>query len=121
MKILVVDDEPLARERLRALLEDISPDHDVTLAGNGADALAMHQQHPADVALLDIRMPGMDGLELASHLNRQPQPPAVIFTTAYDEHALRAFDAYALDYVLKPFEDSRLVSAVASGTVPRTR
>ena len=82
MKILLVDDEPLARERLRALLADIGGCDVVAEAGTGGQALELTQSHQPDVLLLDIRMPGMDGIEAANHLARLDSPPAVIFTTA---------------------------------------
>ena len=112
MKILLVDDEPLARDRLRALLADLGGHEVLGEAGNGRDALALCQTHSPDVLLLDIRMPGMDGIETANHLLRTESPPAVIFTTAYDEHALAAFDANAVDYLLKPIRDERLAAAL---------
>ena len=112
MNILLVDDEPLARERLRALLADIGGCNVVAEAGTGRQALELTQSHQPDVLLLDIRMPGMDGLEAANHLARLDSPPAVIFTTAYDEHALAAFDANAVDYLLKPIRAERLAAAL---------
>lgn len=112
MKILLVDDEPLARDRLRALLADLGGHEVLGEAGNGKDALALCQTHSPDVLLLDIRMPGMDGIETANHLLRTESPPAVIFTTAYDEHALAAFDANAVDYLLKPIREERLAAAL---------
>ena len=112
MKIILVDDEPLARERLRALLADIGGCDVVAEAGTGQQALELTQSHQPDVLLLDIRMPGMDGIEAANHLARLNSPPAVIFTTAYDEHALAAFDANAVDYLLKPIRAERLSAAL---------
>ena len=112
MKVLLVDDEPLARERLRAMLSDIGGCEVVAEAGTGQQALELTQSHHPDVLLLDIRMPGMDGIETANHLTRTGSPPAVIFTTAYDEHALAAFDANAVDYLLKPIRAERLAAAL---------
>lgn len=115
LKVFIVDDEPLARERLRTLLADIAgelPSIVVGEAGNGLAALDGLRQTPADVVLLDIRMPGMDGIELASHLGRLASPPAVIFTTAYDNYAVQAFDLNALDYLLKPVRAQRLLAAL---------
>ncbi|MEM7467682.1 MAG: LytTR family DNA-binding domain-containing protein [Pseudomonadota bacterium] len=112
MKVVLVDDEPLARDRLRALLADIGQ-HDIAAeGGNGQQAIELTQAHQPDVLFLDIRMPGMDGIEAANHLARLEAPPAVIFTTAYDEHALAAFDANAIDYLLKPIRADRLAAAV---------
>ncbi len=115
LKILLVDDEPLARSRLRELLADIAqqvPTEVVAEAGNGLIALEILREKVVDVVLADIRMPGMDGIELASHLGRLPNPPAVIFTTAYDNYAVQAFDLNAVDYLLKPVRAQRLLAAL---------
>ncbi len=112
MKILVVDDEQPARERLQQLIDD-APDHDcVGVAANGHDAIRMSAQLQPDIVLLDIRMPGIDGIETAHHLNSQDNPPAVVFATAYDEYAIDAFDARAIGYVLKPVRRSKLMAAL---------
>lgn len=108
MKILIVDDETPARERLKDLILDIDDRCELLEAANGLEALEIAEvQHP-DVALLDIRMPIMDGLEAARHMTLLTTPPAILFTTAYDEHALKAFDANAVDYLLKPIRLERL-------------
>ena len=108
MKVLIVDDEKPARDRLRQLVDD-SDGHDVVgEAANGEQALAEATAHEPDVVLLDIRMPGMDGIETAHHLNAMESPPAVVFTTAYDEYAIDAFDARAIGYVLKPVRREKL-------------
>ena len=115
LTILIVDDEPLARERLRTLLADLAPqlpNEVVGEAGNGLQALDCLRERTADVVLADIRMPGMDGIELASHLGRLVQPPALIFTTAYDNYAVQAFDLDAIDYLLKPVRAQRLLAAL---------
>lgn len=115
LKVLIADDEPLARERLRTLLGDIAvqlPCEVVGEAGNGLQALALLEGREADVVLSDIRMPGMDGIELAAHLGRLAAPPAVIFTTAYDNYAVQAFDLNAVDYLLKPVRAQRLLTAL---------
>ena len=115
LKILLVDDEPLARSRLRELLADIAqqvPTEVVAEAGNGLIALEILREKVVAVVLADIRMPGMDGIELASHLGRLPNPPAVIFTTAYDNYAVQAFDLNAVDYLLKPVRAQRLLAAL---------
>ena len=115
LKILVVDDEPLARDRLRELLADIAiqlPSAVVGEAGNGVAALEFLRDHAVDVVLADIRMPGMDGIELAGHLGAFAAPPAVIFTTAYDNYAVQAFDLNAVDYLLKPVRAQRLLVAL---------
>ncbi|MCH9674818.1 MAG: LytTR family DNA-binding domain-containing protein [Gammaproteobacteria bacterium] len=113
MKVLVVDDEPPARNRLGQLVAELRPNADVAEAVNGVEALAMVERTAPDVVLLDVRMPGMDGLEVARRLANEPGAPAVIFTTAYDAHAVAAFDAEALDYLLKPVRKSRLERALA--------
>jgi two-component system, LytTR family, response regulator AlgR len=112
MKLLIADDEPLARERLRQLLAEIGDCAIVGEAANGYEALLRAHELKPEVALLDIRMPGMDGLEAARHIAALEQPPAVIFTTAYSDHALEAFEAQAVDYLLKPIERSRLEKAL---------
>jgi len=115
MNILITDDEQLARERLRSMLDELS--HTVVSeAANGEQALHLCEQHQPDVILLDIRMPGMDGLEAAHHLMQLAQPPAIIFTTAFDEYALRAFKTHAVDYLLKPVRLRELETALAAAT-----
>jgi two-component system response regulator AlgR len=112
MKILVVDDEPLARERLSALARECADVHVVGEAGDGRAAVEAVAQLKPDIVLLDIRMPLMDGLEAARHLAEFEHPPAIIFCTAYDEHALAAFDAGAVDYLVKPVRLERLRGAL---------
>ena len=114
MRVLIVDDEAPARERLRRLLQEI-PDVEVT--GDAADgplALEMAQESLPDVVLLDIRMPAMDGIEVARHLSAISDPPAVVFVTAYDQYALEAFDAQAVAYLLKPIRREKLEAALHS-------
>jgi two-component system response regulator AlgR len=110
LKVLIVDDEQPARERLRQLLEDFDGFDVCGEAANGRDAVA--KAHGADIVLLDIRMPDMDGIEAARHINELEDPPAIIFATAYDEYAIEAFDARALGYVLKPVRRQRLAVAL---------
>ena len=112
MKVLIVDDEQPARERLRQLVDDGGQHTVVAEAANGEQAIAMATLHSPDVVLLDIRMPGVDGIETARHLNAMEAPPAVVFTTAYDEYAMDAFDARAIGYVLKPVRRERLERAL---------
>lgn len=112
MKILIVDDEDLARERLHDLVIELYPDTITIEAINGLDALDKISEHSPDIILLDIRMPGMDGLELANHLLQLASPPAIVFTTAYQDHILSAFDANAVDYLLKPIRKERLKIAI---------
>lgn len=116
LRVLIVDDEAPARHRLRDVIADCAaelPVHVVGEAGNGLDALDQVQRQPVDAVLLDIRMPGMDGLECAAHLNRLTAPPAIIFSTAYDAYACQAFDLSAVDYLLKPVRADRLVRALS--------
>ena len=122
LNILIVDDEPLARDRLRTLLADLAvqmPSVVVGEAANGVQALDLLQTHAADVVLADIRMPGMDGIELATHLGCLGKPPAVIFCTAYDNYAVQAFDLNAVDYLLKPVRAQRLLAALQKVPVSR--
>ncbi len=112
MKVLIVDDEPLARSRLRDILSDIGDMDLLGEAANGLEALRLIQTLNPDVVLLDIRMPVMTGLEAARHIAELSHPPAVIFTTAYGDHALEAFDANAIDYLLKPIRPTRLEQAL---------
>lgn len=112
-RLLIADDEPLARARLRTQIDELAAGEVVAEAGSGLEALEFALQLQPDIALLDIRMPGMDGIELARHLARLPRAPAIIFTTAYNEHALAAFEAHAIDYLLKPIRLDRLRSALS--------
>jgi two-component system response regulator AlgR len=113
MNILIVDDEAPARSRLRRLIEELEGDWRVAgEACNGREALDLYRDRDVDVVLLDIRMPGMDGLEAAARFAREKTPPAVIFTTAYGEHALAAFEEQVADYLLKPVRADRLRKAL---------
>lgn len=112
MRILIADDEAPARARLAALLATVGDYEVVGQAANGAEVLALSERGPVDLVLLDIRMPGIDGIEAALTLAERPDPPAVVFVTAYDEHALAAFEANAIDYLLKPVRPERLVRAL---------
>ena len=114
LRLLLVDDESLARLRLRALLQDFAdPAHEIVgEAGNGSTALALLRERPCDVLLLDIGLPGLDGLQLAATLRTLPNAPGVIFVTAHAEHALRAFELDAVDYLTKPVSRDRLRSAL---------
>lgn len=120
MKILLVDDEPLARERLARLVVRLQPDAECLEASSGEEALELVQQSAPDLLLLDIRMPGMDGIEVATHLDTLESPPAVIFCTAYDEYALQALQYQAVAYLLKPVREAELARALAgAGRVNR--
>ncbi len=116
MRVLIVDDEQPARDRLRQILADEDGYDVVGEAGNGIEALDVAGRVSPDIVLLDIRMPGMDGIETAHHLNSMDTPPAVVFTTAYDEYAIDAFEARAIGYVLKPVRRSRLTGALEQAT-----
>ncbi len=115
-RVLIVDDEAPARSRMRDLLADVNAELPVVVAGeaaNGRDALLIAEVGDVDVALLDVRMPGMDGIEVARHLQQLAAPPAVIFTTAYDAYAIQAFELHVIDYLLKPIKASRLQEALS--------
>jgi two-component system response regulator AlgR len=112
VNVLIVDDEPLARMRLARLLEDHDSFTVVAEAENGEQAINACNQHNPDVVLMDIRMPLMDGLVAARHLAANEEPPAVIFCTAYNDYALEAFEANAVDYLLKPVNRDKLATAL---------
>ena len=119
IRILAVDDHQLVREGIAGFLA-VQPD--MTLVGeaaNGREALDLMQSAPPDLVLTDIHMPDMDGIELARHLLKLPRPPVVVFTTAYQEHALAAFEVHAIDYLVKPVRVQRLLSALQK--VPKLR
>ena len=116
MRVLVVDDEPPARDRLRRLLSEMTGWELVAEAGNGQQALQMTSEHEPDIVLMDIRMPGMDGVEAARHLAELEDPPAVIFTTAFNEYAIEAFKAQAVGYLMKPIRRERLADALSQAT-----
>ncbi len=121
MRILIVDDEALARERVARIVNE-QPDHEVVgEAENGQEALRKIDELLPDIVLLDIRMPGMDGLEVARHLVDMDEPPAVIFLTAYDEYALEAFKVHAVDYLLKPLRAERLTEALGKVIKPNKK
>ncbi|MES2917450.1 MAG: LytTR family DNA-binding domain-containing protein [Pseudomonadota bacterium] len=113
MKVLICDDEALARERLARFLRDMDGYEIVGEAENGEDCLRQVAVLQPDVVLLDLRMPVMDGLACAEQLALLPAPPAVIFCTAYDEHALAAFQVQAVGYLLKPVRKEQLAEALA--------
>jgi len=114
VKILIVDDEQLARQRLRHMLSKSEKHTLVGEAATGEQALALAQNLKPDLVFMDIRMPGMDGLEAANYLSRLPRPPAIVFTTAFSEHALSAFDSNAVGYLLKPVKQEQLDQAIQS-------
>jgi len=112
LKLLVVDDEPLARARLLRLLARLRPEAQCLEAGDGEQALAMVARHDPDLVLLDIRMPGTDGLAVAARLDEEAHPPAIIFCTAYDEYAIDALHHQAVAYILKPVRREELARAL---------
>lgn len=113
IRTVVVDDEPVARDGLLRLLDE---DGDLELVGqaaDGAEALELLRRERPDLVFLDIRMPGLDGIAVADALGEMDPQPAFVFVTAHDEHAVRAFEMDAIDYVLKPFDRERLAKATA--------
>lgn len=124
LRLMLVDDEAPARARLRDLLADIA--HEVATevvaeADNGIDALGLVENGAIDVVLLDVRMPRMDGTQLALHLSRLEHPPAIIFTTAYDQYAVKAFELSAVDYLVKPVRAERLAEALNKAALKTLR
>jgi two-component system, LytTR family, response regulator AlgR len=114
-RIVVVDDEQPARSRLLELLGDCAAEFPHVIVGeaaNGIEGLQLLEQSPADLALVDIHMPGMSGIEFARHLQVLEQPPAVVFVTAHDQYAVQAFEVNAVDYLLKPVRAARLLAAL---------
>jgi len=115
LSVMIVDDETLARVRLRDLLADIAaevPNEVVAEAANGQFAVEALRDHVPDVMLVDIRMPRMDGVELARHVAKLDNPPAIVFVTAYDSYAVQAFELNAIDYLVKPVRAPRLTAAL---------
>jgi len=116
LTVFIVDDEPPARNRLKDLLTDCAEQLPLLVVGeaaNGVEALDKLSEVQADVVLMDIRMPQMDGIELAQHLNKLHKPPVIVFTTAYDSYAISAFEHRAIDYLLKPVRLGRLFEALS--------
>ena len=115
LRVLIVDDEAPARRRLHDVLSDSIAALPLTVVGeaaNGKEAIALLEVSKPDVLLLDIRMPIMDGIETAEHLLKLEPAPAVIFTTAFDDYAIQAFEVNAIDYLLKPIRAERLIAAL---------
>jgi len=125
-RVLIADDEAPARSRLRDLLDDCRADFPLTIvdeARNGREVLDIVNRESVDIALLDIRMPEMDGMEAARHLAGMAHPPGIIFTTAFDAYAIKAFEVNAIDYLLKPIRGERLLAALRKvrASAPVTR
>lgn len=118
MKVLIVDDEMPARARLARILGELEDWEAVAEASNGTQAIELCTTHLPDVVLMDIRMPGMNGIEAARHIATMERPPAVIFTTAYDGYAMEAFDAQAVGYLVKPVRKERLERALLHAARP---
>ena len=121
LKIFIVDDEAPSRERLKELLGDIAaevPSSVVGEAQHGVEALELIPAAAPQVVLLDIKMPGMGGLEVARHLGALERAPRIVFVTAHDRHAVEAFELNALDYLLKPVRAERLAAALKKATIP---
>jgi two-component system response regulator AlgR len=121
LKVFIVDDEEPARERLKELLDDLAAELPTSVVGearHGVEAVELVPGSDAQVVLLDIKMPGMGGLEVARHLGTLEQAPRIIFVTAHDQHAVQAFELNALDYLLKPVRAERLAAALRKATVP---
>jgi two-component system LytT family response regulator len=111
IRVLIVDDEPLARKRLRALLKD---DAEIVIVGecaNGAETISASRELAPDLIFLDVQMPGIDGMEVSETLGER-ESPLFVFVTAYEQYAVRAFDAQAVDYLLKPFDRARFTRAL---------
>lgn len=128
LAVFIADDEAPARGRLRELLGDIAQEIPTRVVGEARNGLEAIEQLPgsgAQVVLLDIQMPGMGGIEVARHLARLPQPPAIVFVTAHDRHAVEAFELNALDYLMKPVRAERLAAALrkaaSAGPTPTER
>ena len=114
LRVMVVDDEQLARDELCYQLEQLTDVEVVAQAGNGFEALSAADKHEPDLVFLDIQMPGLSGFEVARRLlERDEQTPALVFVTAFDQHAIEAFEVNAVDYLLKPVDVARLVMALA--------
>ncbi|MCG8670571.1 MAG: LytTR family DNA-binding domain-containing protein [Pseudomonadales bacterium] len=116
MRVLICDDEPLARERMKRMLEKVDHVEVVDEARNGIDLLDRIPLSQPDIVITDIRMPAMDGMEAAEHITKLPEPPAVIFCTAYDEYAIQAFQVQAIGYLLKPVRQEDLEQALAKAS-----
>jgi two-component system, LytTR family, response regulator AlgR len=115
LRVLVIDDESPARARMRELLDDCraeTPNVVVGEAANGLEALDILASTPTDVALVDIHMPGMSGIEFARHVQLLETPPAIVFITAHDQYAVKAFELNAVDYLLKPVRAGRVAAAL---------
>lgn len=116
MDILIVDDEAPARSRLQRLIKELDEHQVVESLENGQQAIDFCSQTPPDIILMDIRMPGIDGIEAAHQITQLENPPSIIYCTAFSDHALQAFETHAVDYLLKPVEKQRLIEALTATT-----
>lgn len=112
LRAMIVDDETLARADLQYMLKNMSEVASVTECSNAAEALALLDEDTFDVVFLDIEMPGLNGLKAVKYFNQSESPPAIVFVTAYDEHAAKAFELNAVDYLVKPYNSKRLSQAI---------
>src|ERR1035438_3915496 len=117
-RALIVDDEPLARKRIKALLKDEPAVAVVGECATGREAIRLIRELSPDLVFLDIQMPEVGGFDVLEALGKE-QPPAIIFTTAYNQYALKAFEVHALDYLLKPFTQARFEEALARAQIGR--
>jgi two-component system, LytTR family, response regulator AlgR len=123
-RVLIADDEAPARSRLRDLLDDCRAQFPLAIvdeARNGREVLEIVSREKVDIVLLDVRMPQMDGMEAARHLAGMDHPPAIIFTTAFDAYAIKAFEVNAIDYLLKPIRAERLLAALRKAAAAPSR
>src|SRR5216117_1589429 len=111
MRAIIVDDEAPARRRLRGVLQQISSVTRIDECASGRDAVELLRRGAPDLVFLDIQMPDLDGFAVAAAASEE-RPPAIVFVTAYDEHAVHAFEIQAFDYLLKPFDDDRVIATV---------
>ena len=111
MRAIIVDDEAPARRRLKGVLQQISSVTRIDECTNGHDAVELLRRGTPDLVFLDIQMPDLDGFAVAAAASAE-RPPAIVFVTAFEEHAVRAFEIQAFDYLLKPFDDERVISTV---------
>jgi two-component system response regulator AlgR len=116
MKVIIVDDEAPARKRLIRLMSDFVEFDVIAEAKNGQQAIDLCKLHQPEIILMDVRMPGIDGIEASRIINELDQPPAIIYCTAYSDHALQAFETHAVDYLLKPVNQARLLEALTAST-----
>ncbi len=117
LRILIVEDEPLARERVHRLLRMAPGYQIVASAEDGSQAVVLSRRHRPHIVLLDVQLPGLDGFNVLSTLRKEQSPPVVVLLTAHRDHAVRAFDAQVVDYVLKPFTRERLLQALARARI----